>query len=60
MTSLQVGQTMRTDVNAKNPWNDTGIDLVGGARYDFVVPAEQSGTTPRSSAGLMAMNQRRS
>jgi hypothetical protein len=41
MNPKEIGQTVRIDINAKNPWNDSGIDLVRGARYDFVVPGSQ-------------------
>src|ERR1039457_5661494 len=41
MNLTQIGQILRIDINAKNPWNDSGIELVSGAKYDFLVPGDQ-------------------
>ena len=41
MSSTQIGQTIRLDISARSPWNDSGIDLISGGRYDFIVPGDQ-------------------
>ena len=37
MSSLEIGESSTViSVSARNPWNDSGIDLAIGAKYDFV------------------------
>src|ERR1700741_1416695 len=36
MSSLEIGESSTViSVSARNPWNDSGIDLAVGAKYNF-------------------------
>jgi hypothetical protein len=41
MNALHIGQTTHVTVQAKNPWNDSRIDLASGCTYDFIVPENE-------------------
>jgi hypothetical protein len=40
--TLEVGESIEFWVHAQIPWNDSRVDLVAGATYDFVVEDSQT------------------